>query len=312
MLDIQLRVNALGKHIIGDGEQIHVSGTLPVSEQSPFHPLGSGKKGQLGACHTGSPVIMGMDTEYNSLPVLEMTIHPLDLIRIHIRRVHFHGGRQVYNNRFFLRRSPGLLYRRTDFQGEIQFGSRKTLRGIFQHDLSRKSRRTLLYHLGTLDRNSNDLFPGCMEHHIPLQGGCGIINMYHGLLTAFYRFKRPVNQFFPALGQHLNPHIIGNHFPIHQLSEKVKFNLACRRKSDFYFLEPKLHQILEHFYLFFHNHGIDQSLVSVPQIHTAPYRRFLYFPVGPFPYRISNHRIFTVSFIIQHNLPPCFFLHPMA
>ena len=87
--------------------------------------------------------------------------------------------------------------------------------------------------------------------------------MYHGLLTALNRFEGTIDQFFPALCQHLDPHIIRYHLPIHQLAQKIKFYLACRRKTDFYFLEAKLDQILEHFNFFFHNHGIDKRLISI-------------------------------------------------
>ena len=61
MLDIQLRIDSLGKHIVGDSEHIHISGALAVSKERTFHALRSCEQRQLCARNARSPVIVGMD-----------------------------------------------------------------------------------------------------------------------------------------------------------------------------------------------------------------------------------------------------------
>ena len=59
--DLQLRVDALGEHIISQGQDIHISGPLAVSEQSALHPVRTCQERQLCGRHSGSPVVVGMD-----------------------------------------------------------------------------------------------------------------------------------------------------------------------------------------------------------------------------------------------------------
>ena len=124
--------------------------------------------------------------------------------------------------------------------------------------------------------------------------------MHNGLLTAFNRLKGAVDQLFPALGQHLNAHIVRDQPSVHQLPEKIKLNLARRGKSDLDLLKSQLDQILEHLHLLFHDHGIDERLISVPQIHAAPHGRLLDLLIGPFSLRIIYHRILPISPVIKH------------
>ena len=129
-----------------------------------------------------------------------MPVHPLDLIRIDIRRIHLHRGGEVDDHGVFPRRSPGLLYRSADFQCKIQLRSGKTFRRILQNDFSGEVLRMLLHHLRPVHGDLDDLLLRRVENHIPLQGGGGIINMHHRLLTSLNGLKSPVDQLFSALG----------------------------------------------------------------------------------------------------------------
>ena len=128
--------------------------------------------------------------------------------------------------------------------------------------------------------------------------------MYNRLFTAFNGFKGAVNQLFPALGQHLYPHVIRYQLTVYQLTQEIELYLARSRKADFDLLKAQLYQVLEHLNFFFHNHGIDQRLVSIPQVNAAPHRRLLNLLPRPFSFRVINYRILPVSLIIQHTLPP--------
>ena len=124
--------------------------------------------------------------------------------------------------------------------------------------------------------------------------------MHDSLLTALDGLKRTVDQFLPALGQHLHTDIVRNQSSVHKLSEKIELNLARRRKSDFDLLKSKLDQIEKHFHLLFHDHGIDQRLIPIAQIHAAPDGCLLDFLIWPLPFGIVYHRIFPVSPVVEH------------
>ena len=112
---------------------------------------------------------MRMDAEDNGLPVFKMPVHPLNLIRIHVGRIHFHCGRQVDNNGIFSGRPPGFLHRSADLQGKIQFRPGKAFGRIFQNNLSGKCSGAILHHLRPFHRDIDDFFTGSMKYHIPLQ-----------------------------------------------------------------------------------------------------------------------------------------------
>ena len=217
MFDLQFRIDPLREHIISNIHDIHVTGTLSVAEQCAFHTFRPCQHSQFGACHAGAPVIVGMHAENNTLSVFKMCIHPFDPVRKDIRRRHFHSGGQVYDHRVFPGRSPDFLYRRTNLQRKVQFRPRKTLRRIFQHNLTWKLFRPFLYHFRTVHSDLYDLLPHA-EHHIALQGGCRIINMDHRLFTPLNRLKSTVDQLLTALCQNLYQHIIRYQFPVYKLS----------------------------------------------------------------------------------------------
>ena len=80
------------------------------------------------------------------------------------------------------------------------------------------------------------------------------------------------------------------------------FRFRRRRKAHLDLLKPNLYQELEKLQLFFQAHGHDQRLVSIPQVHTAPNRRFLHiFLLGPVIAGNRRHKILCgVLFYISH------------
>ena len=150
-----------------------------------------------------------------------------------------------------------------------------------------------------------------MEHHVPLKRGRRIINMDHGPVNPPERLKGTLHQMLPALGQHLNRHVIRNQLPLHKLPQKIKLNLRRRRKSDFNFLKAHFHKKVKHFHLLFHHHGLHKSLVAVTQIHAAPNGRLFNFLIRPFSLRIVNHRHSLISLIIHHDFSSAFFYLPL-
>jgi len=108
-----------------------------------------------------------------------------------------------------------------------------------------------------------------------------------------------------ALYQHLNHNIVRNQLPVNQLAKEVKLNLGSSRETNLDFLKAKLYQHIKELNLLLHNHGLHQSLVSIPQVYTAPYRCFLNLFVRPGSLRKIHYGHSLISLIIQHD----FLLH---
>ena len=233
-----------------------------------------------------------------------MFIHPFNLIRINIWCIHLYSGRKIDNHWIFSCGSPFSLHSGTDFQGEIKFRTGKALRRILQNNLSRELSGTFFYHACSIYRNLNDFLTTLSEYHIPLQSRGRVINVYNCLRAPLNRGKGFIQQFLPALCQHLYFHIIRDQFSFNQLTKKIKFNLTGSRKAHFNFLKPQFDQIFKKFDFLIHHHRIDQRLVTVPQIHTAPHRRFFNLLTRPLSFRVIYHRIFSVSVYMQHLFSP--------
>ncbi len=106
---VQFGINPLGKHIISNVQDIHIARPLPIAKQRAFYPLRSCQKRKLRAGHAGSSVIMRMHAQNNTFPVLKMSVHPFDLIRIHVRRRHLHSRGQINDNGILFVSPPCFL-----------------------------------------------------------------------------------------------------------------------------------------------------------------------------------------------------------
>ena len=169
VLDIQLRIDSLREHVVSQSQDIYITGTLTVSEQSSLYTVCACKQCQLGSCHAGSTVIVRMYAQDHAVTILEVTIHPLDLVCINIRSVHLNGGRQVEDDR--LLRScltPGILNSGTYLKCIIQLSSGKALRRILKHQISVIVLRILLDHVRSIDCDLLDLLFVLVEYHVTL------------------------------------------------------------------------------------------------------------------------------------------------
>ena len=159
-----------------------------------------------------------------------------------------------------------------------------------------------LYHIGSVNGDLGDLLSALMKYHIPLEGGGRVIDMNHNVFDALDGFKGPLDQMFPALHQHLDPHIVRDHAALHQLAQEVILDLGGSRKTDLNLLEAQLYQHIEEFHLLFHYHRLHKSLIAVPQIYAAPHRGLHDLLKRPAPLRKIHHRHSLISLIIQHIL----------
>ena len=98
--------------------------------------------------------------------------------------------------------------------------------------------------------------------------------MNDGVLCAFQTFVCAFNQLCTALDQHLNSDIIRNQVFFNDLTNEIKVRLARCRESDFNFLEAHVDKSFEHAHFALWVHWVNQSLVTVAQVNTAPQRCF--------------------------------------
>ena len=160
---------------------------------------------------------MRVNAQDNGVPVLEMPVHPLDLIRIHVRCGHLHSSRKI-NNHLVLRCGlPLLLDSCADVQSKIKLRARKALRRVLQDNLPVVISHILLYQLCPLDGDLLNLLPVLVEYHLSLKSGGRIINVDNGLLYATDGLKGSPDQMLSALSKHLNGHIVRDQLSLHKL-----------------------------------------------------------------------------------------------
>ena len=94
--------------------------------------------------------------------------------------------------------------------------------------------------------------------------------MHHRAAGTTQRFVGALDQIFAGLGQYLDGHVVGNAVFFDQCAHEIEIRLRCRRESHFDFLEADFHQQGEQAFLFLHVHRVDQRLVAVAQVNTAP------------------------------------------
>ena len=72
------------------------------------------------------------------------------------------------------------------------------------------------------------------------------------------------------LHQHLYGDIVGYVPAVNEFAEDFIFRFGSRRKTDFNFFNPNLAEGFEHLQLFIKVHRVDERLIAVPQVDTAP------------------------------------------
>ena len=302
--EIDFRINALAVQVHARRHQVHVASALAVTQQGALDTIRPGHHRHFRGGHTATAVVVGMDTDNHVIAVLNIVVNQLYLICKDVRGADFHRGRQVNDHPLPLIRTPHGVHRINDFDGEIRLRGTEGFRGILEAPVGlRLFGRTIAYPLSRAYRNGLAAGLVHVEHLLAERRRGGVVDMHHCIFCAFQGLKRPRDQFFPSLGEHLNMHIVGHQIFLDQGPAKIKIDLAGRRKTHLDFLEAQFHQHLEKTALLRHGHGLDQRLVTVTQVHRRPQGRFLDTLVRPATVGLVDNRkrlIFTV--IKAHDL----------
>ena len=92
---IKTAVHSVCGHIECNGHQVHVTCSLTVSEKCSLNSVCTCKNAQLGIRNAGASVIVGMNRYHNSLSVLQVIGHILDLIRKNMGHCNLYGGGKI-------------------------------------------------------------------------------------------------------------------------------------------------------------------------------------------------------------------------
>ena len=268
--EVQLRVNAVGVHIHGQGDNVYVSSALAVAEEGAFHPVGSGQQRQLRIGNAGAPVIVRMQGDGDILPVLEIFAHVLNLAGVDVRQAHFHGDGQVDDDIVVRARLQHVQNRVAHFQGVFRLGAGEAFGGILEAEIALIFRGQLLHKPGAFHGNLLDFLLALAEDLLPLGNGSGIIEVNDGVGGTLAGLEGPADDVLPALGQHLDGHITGNHVIFNQGAQELVLGFRGGGEAYLDFLEADAKEHMVEFQLLFQTHGNHQALVAVPQVYAAP------------------------------------------
>ncbi len=83
--EVDLRIDALREQVHPEGDQVDVAGALAVAEQRALDAVGAGEVAELGSRDCSAAVVVRVQGQDDGVAVGEVTVHPLDLVRVHVR-----------------------------------------------------------------------------------------------------------------------------------------------------------------------------------------------------------------------------------
>ena len=309
--EVQLGVNALGVHVHGQRDHIHVAGAFAVAEQGGLHTFCTGQQTQLCGGNTFAAVIVRMQGDDGAVAGGEITDEILNAVGKIVGHHVFHGGGEVQDD-LILRGGVEMLQNSlADFHGVVHLGAHEGLGGILIAEIhagGNDGLRQLIDQIGGIGGNLGDTGLIHLKDHLPLEGGGGVIEVENDVFCALNGLEGLLNQMRTGLHQHLNGHIVGNMAALDELTADFILGVGGGGEANFNFLHADVHQGVEHLQLLLQIHGVDQRLVAVAQVNGAPYRGLLDLLVGPGAVRKGDGLIgnvfLTARFEIHNIIPP--------
>ena len=157
-----------------------------------------------------------------------------------MRQAHFHGNRQINNYVIVRTRLQHIQNRVADFQRIFRLRSGKAFGRILKPEIALVLGCQPLNQFGTVHSDLFDLFFGHPEHLFPLGNTDGIVEMNDRAGCALASIKGFADDVLPALGQHLNRHILRNHAVLDQSPEEFILRLGCCREAYLNLLETNI------------------------------------------------------------------------
>ena len=284
VVQVKFRVDALSIKIERKGYEIDISSPLAVSEERALDPFGSREHTELRRGDCRSAVVVRVQADYCVFAVGETAAEILYLIGKKIRRAALDGRGEIQYHFVVLIRAECVHDRCTDVCGKVRLRAHEALGRVFIYNVCAVGFclvAELLYELCCVDGNISNAPLVCVKHDFSLQSGGGVIEMEDDIFGALYRLKSLSYKMLARLHKHLYLHVVRDISAVYQRAEYLVFCLARRREPDFYFLYANGAERLEHLKLLRQVHRIDERLIAVPQVDTAPCRRALDFIARP-------------------------------
>src|SRR4030095_1614069 len=172
---------------------------------------------------------------------------PRDGVRVHVRRVHCHGGGEIEHD---LPVGGGLDHvhdRFADLHRELHFGARVALGRVLVEDLRPgQGVLELPAELGRVDRDVDDARLVEAKHHAALEDGGGVVEVHDGAPGALQALVGPLDQLGTTLGQDLDGDIVRHEVFLDEDAYEVEVRLGGRGKAHLDLLEADGHEGLEH------------------------------------------------------------------
>ena len=221
---------------------------------------------------------MGVEGDDGPLPAGELADEILHHVGKLVGQAVLHGGGQVEDHLVPLGGVEVVQHRRADVHGVVHLRPHKRLRGVFIAQVHTARDHRLGHLVDEVRRVGGDFGDARavhVKHHLALEGGGGVIKVEDDIFGPLNGLKGPFDEVFPGLDQHLDGHVAGDMPPLNELPADLVLRLGGGGEADLDLLHPDIHQRVEILQLFLQIHGVDQSLVAVPQVHGTPHR-------GPF------------------------------
>ena len=282
--EVQLGVHALGVHVQGQGDHVHIAGALAVAEQGGLHPLGPGQQAQFGGGHAFAPVVVGVQGDDGAVPGGQLGDEVLDLVGKVVGHAVFHRGGQVEDDLLLRRGVDGLDDRLADLHGGVHLGAHEGLGGVLIAQVHPRVEGGLGQLPDELGGVHGDLFYALhvgVEDHLPLEGGGGVVEVEDHMLGPVDGLKGLADEVLPGLDQHLDGHVVGDVSALDEGADELVLRLGGGGEPHLDLLDADVHQGVEELQLLLHVHGVHQGLVAVPQVHRAPDGGRFQLPVGP-------------------------------
>ena len=222
--EVQLRVNALGPHIHGQGDHIHITGTLAVSEQRGFHALCTGQKTELCSGNASTAVVVGVQRNDSAVAIADVAHKHLQHIGGVVGHHVFHGGGKIENDRIFPRSAQFLHDALADGNGVFHLGPHPGFRGILVADVHAGIAGQLLIcelfdEPCALHSNVDNTVHIHLKDHLPLQRRGGVVEMDNDIFGTVDSLKGLFDKMRPCLHQNLNPYIVRNVAAVDELAQ---------------------------------------------------------------------------------------------
>ena len=144
--------------------------------------------------------------------------------------------------------ADGLDHRLADLHGGVHLGAHEGLGGVLVpqvHAGVNGGLAQLPDQGGGVHSDLGDASHVGVEHHLPLEGGGGVVEMEDDVLGAVDGLKGAADQVLSGLDQHLDGHIVGDVSPLNEGPEKFILGLGGGGEAHLDLLHADVHQGVE-------------------------------------------------------------------